>query len=135
MGLEDNINQIYEYIDIAGEYSLAYEKINGLLDNNSFKLSGLNCVRLFEAGLLLGFKTDADKDRIFDHRDIFHGIFKPCFLSYRQNHYSAAMVTIMPAGWGSLGLGANLVALVFFEQGRRCWLDRIHSNTKRPRHF
>ncbi|PPV06216.1 hypothetical protein [Xanthomonas bromi] len=68
MTLCDQIKQMTEWVEDAGEYGLAYENIVCLLEECSFFLRGLSAVKLLELGLIFGFKTDMDKDRIFDRR-------------------------------------------------------------------
>ncbi|WP_432241176.1 hypothetical protein [Herbaspirillum robiniae] len=68
MSYEEQLSNMQEYIEDAGEYGLAYENIVSLLEVFPFKLSGLACVRLLEVGLLLGFKTESEKDKRFDRR-------------------------------------------------------------------
>jgi len=64
----DLMAQIHEFIDLAGEYGLAYEYINGALETLPFKISGNATVKLLEVGLLMGFKSGLDRDKRFDRR-------------------------------------------------------------------
>lgn len=68
LSYEDQIVQIHEFIDLAGEYGLAYEYINGALESLPFKISGEAAVKLLEVGLLMGFKSSLDRDKRFDRR-------------------------------------------------------------------
>ncbi|WP_115515126.1 MULTISPECIES: hypothetical protein [Xanthomonas] len=68
MSLSDQIRQMTEWVEDAGEYGLAYENIVCLLEGCPFFLRGLNAVKLLELGLIFGFKTDLDKDGSFDKR-------------------------------------------------------------------
>lgn len=68
LSFSDDMVQISEYIELAGEYGLAYECIVGDLELFPFKLSGLAAVKLLEVGLLMGFKTGSDRDNLFDFR-------------------------------------------------------------------
>jgi hypothetical protein len=60
--------RLREYISYAGEYGLAYELIVSCLETMPFKLSGASAVKLLEVGLLMGFKTEQEKDKLFDRR-------------------------------------------------------------------
>jgi hypothetical protein len=68
MSYGDQLAQLREYLEDAGEYGLAYEGIVSLLETMPFKLTGQATIKLLEVGLLFGFKTDADKDKNFDKR-------------------------------------------------------------------
>lgn len=68
MSYRDQIDQIYEFIDLAGEYGVAYEAMISLLQDFSFVISGKAAVKLLEVGLLLKYKTEQDSDFIFDSR-------------------------------------------------------------------
>jgi hypothetical protein len=65
---DEQLAQIDEYLVDAGEYGLGYELIVNLLAVFPFKLSGSAAVKLLEVGLLLGFKTEAPEDVLFDRR-------------------------------------------------------------------
>ncbi|MGN4063109.1 hypothetical protein [Burkholderia gladioli] len=64
----DHLSQMGEFIDEAGEYGLAYECMVGALEIFPFKLTGLAAIKLLEVGLLMGFKSDQEVDRLFDRR-------------------------------------------------------------------
>jgi hypothetical protein len=66
--LDDQTVQIREYIELAGEYSIAYESLVCLLEFRPFKVSGPVAIELLEVGLLLKFKTDRPEDSMFDSR-------------------------------------------------------------------
>ncbi|MDR5884301.1 hypothetical protein [Caballeronia sp. LZ032] len=68
MTYEDEMAQIREFIDLAGEYGLAFEYINSSLEQYPYKVSGKAAVKLLEVGLLIGFKSENDKDSRFDRR-------------------------------------------------------------------
>ena len=57
---------VREYIDVAGEYGLAYELLVALLEGHSFKITSSAAVGLLEVGLLLGYKTERPEDADFD---------------------------------------------------------------------
>ncbi|WP_295936035.1 hypothetical protein [uncultured Xanthomonas sp.] len=69
MSLSDQIEQMTEWVEGAGEYGLAYENIVCLLEGCPFILRGRNAVKLLELGLIFGFKTDMDRDKNFDRRE------------------------------------------------------------------
>lgn len=56
---------LHEYIEIGGEYGVAYESIVATLEQRPFKLEGKTAVCLLEVGLLMGFKTDRECDAIY----------------------------------------------------------------------
>ncbi|SDC59853.1 hypothetical protein [Paraburkholderia lycopersici] len=68
MSYEDEIAQIREFIELAGEYGLAFEYINSALEQFPYRISGKAAVKLLEVGLLMGFKSENDKDKRFDRR-------------------------------------------------------------------
>ncbi|MEP9528648.1 hypothetical protein [Xanthomonas euvesicatoria] len=68
MAYADQIAQMVEWVENAGEYGLAYENIVCLLESYSFILSGSAAVKLLEVGVIFGFKTELDKDERFDRR-------------------------------------------------------------------
>jgi len=65
---EAEIEQIREYIEVAGEYGVAYESLVSLIESYPVKLTGLAAVKLLEVGLLMRFKTERDEDACFDSR-------------------------------------------------------------------
>jgi hypothetical protein len=67
MSYGDQVAQIREFIDV-GEYLLAYEYINGALEEFPYSISGKAAIKLLEVGLLMGFKSELERDRIFDRR-------------------------------------------------------------------
>jgi hypothetical protein len=64
----DQTSQIREFIELAGEYSIAYECLVCLLEFREFKISGPAAIKLLEIGLLLRFKTEREEDREYDNR-------------------------------------------------------------------
>ncbi|WP_153074170.1 hypothetical protein [Paraburkholderia bonniea] len=68
LSYEEQMIQIREFIELAGEYGLAYEYINGTLERFPFKISGNAAVKLLEVGLLMGFKSELNRDKRFDRR-------------------------------------------------------------------
>lgn len=68
MSYQDQMSQISEWIQDAGEFGLAYETMVSLLENFPFMLTGSAALRLLEVGLMFGFKTESDSDRGFDRR-------------------------------------------------------------------
>jgi hypothetical protein len=62
------MKQIREFIEVAGEYGLAYESLVAAIESHPFALSGKTAVSLLELGLLLGYKTERNEDREFDRR-------------------------------------------------------------------
>lgn len=68
MRLEEQLEQIREWIEDANEYEIAYELIVCLLEQFQFQLSGGAAVKLLEVGLLMRFKTDKAEDEEFDFR-------------------------------------------------------------------
>jgi hypothetical protein len=65
---DDEMKQIHEWIEIAGEYGIAYESIVATIEALPFVLSGKAAVSLLEVGLLLGYKTHRKEDSVFDRR-------------------------------------------------------------------
>lgn len=68
MPYEDEMAQIREFIDLAGEYGLAFEYINGALERFPYRISGKAAIKLLEVGLLMGFKSESDEHKRFDKR-------------------------------------------------------------------
>ncbi|WP_354678907.1 hypothetical protein [Cupriavidus plantarum] len=68
LSYEDQMAQIHEFIELAGEYGLAYEYIGGALESFPFRLSGTAAIKLLEVGLLMGFKSELESDNRFDRR-------------------------------------------------------------------
>jgi hypothetical protein len=64
----DEMKQIREYIEVAGEYGVAYEILVATIEVFPFTLSGKVAIALLELGLLLGYKTDRTEDSLFDRR-------------------------------------------------------------------
>lgn len=62
------IEQQNEWVQDAGEYGIAYESLISVLEAYPFVLSGIAAVKLLEVGLLFKFKTEDDRDKIFDSR-------------------------------------------------------------------
>jgi len=65
---EEEMEQIREYIEFAGEYSVAYETIVATLESHKFLLSSKAAVFLLEVGLVMGFKTEREEDNFFNIR-------------------------------------------------------------------
>jgi uncharacterized protein YutD len=68
LSFDEEMEQIREYIDDAGEFGIAYEVLVANLEQVPFVISGKSAVYLLEVGLLLGYKTDDANDRIYDRR-------------------------------------------------------------------
>ncbi|AZG14884.1 hypothetical protein [Cupriavidus pauculus] len=68
LSYEEQMAQIREFIELAGEYGLAYEYIGGALESFPFRVSGAAAIKLLEVGLLMGFKSELDLDKRFDRR-------------------------------------------------------------------
>lgn len=68
MSYEEQMSQISEWIQDAGEFGLAYEAMISLLESFPFVLTGSAAVRLLEVGLIFGFKTESYRDKLFDRR-------------------------------------------------------------------
>jgi hypothetical protein len=64
----EQISQLYEYIEIVGEYGVAYELLVSMLERFPFILHGRVVINLLEVGLIFGFKTDCLEDEQFDRR-------------------------------------------------------------------
>jgi hypothetical protein len=65
LSFSDEMAQIREYIEVAGEYGAAYESLVATIESHPFVLSGKAAVSLLEVGLLLGYKTDRNEDKEF----------------------------------------------------------------------
>lgn len=68
LSFDDEMSQIREFIEHAGEYGLAYEYIVSAIESHPFQLSAKAAVSLLELGLLLGFKSNRERDAPFDLR-------------------------------------------------------------------
>jgi hypothetical protein len=64
----DHMRDLSEYIEVAGEYEIAYESIVSTLSAHPYVLSGAGAVALLEVGLLFGYKTTLKEDALFDRR-------------------------------------------------------------------
>lgn len=64
----DQVQQISEFIEQAGEYGVAYESLICMLERFPFTLSGPAAIKLLEVGLLMRFKTELPDDAQFDYR-------------------------------------------------------------------
>ena len=62
---DEAMKQIREFIELAGEYGIAYESLVATIESHPFVLSGKAAISLLEVGLLLGFKTGRDSDQMF----------------------------------------------------------------------
>jgi hypothetical protein len=69
LSYREEMEQIREFIDLAGEYTLAYEIIVATLEKHPFFLSSKAAVNLLEIGLFMQYKTDREEDKIFDIRN------------------------------------------------------------------
>ena len=65
---DDQMKQMHEYIEAAGEYGIAYESLIATIDKLPFVLSGKAAISLLELGLLFRYKTDRKEDSLFDAR-------------------------------------------------------------------
>ena len=65
---QESMEQLFEYIDVAGEYELAYEAIIWDLENLTYHLSGKASIKLLELGLIFKYKSELEEDNIFDFR-------------------------------------------------------------------
>ena len=65
---EDDMKQLHEYVESAGEYEIAYESMVATIQAVPFSLSGKAAIALLELGLLFGYKTDLKGDVLFDRR-------------------------------------------------------------------
>lgn len=68
LSYKDTLANVREWVDLAGEYGLAYEVMVNLLEQFEFKLSGKAAIKLLEVGLYFGYKTDLEEDRDLDWR-------------------------------------------------------------------
>jgi len=68
LSLDEELENIREYIEDAGEYGIAYESIVSLLENAPFVLTSKAAVSLLEVGLLLGYKSDKPCDVLYNCR-------------------------------------------------------------------
>lgn len=69
LNYDEHMKELHEFIDMAGEYGIAYELIVSLLEDFPFKLTGKAAVKLLETGLMMGFKTEREEDADFDRRN------------------------------------------------------------------
>ena len=68
LSFDEEMEQLREFIEDAGEYGVAYESIVSALEDVPFVLSGKAAVNLLEVGLLLGYKTEKPSDKPYDRR-------------------------------------------------------------------
>lgn len=68
LSFPEQMAQVQEWIEHAGEYGIAYESLVSLLERFPFKLSSQRSVKLLEVGLLMRFKTERPEDDRFDSR-------------------------------------------------------------------
>jgi hypothetical protein len=68
LSYDEQLDQIREFIDEAGEYGIAYESVVSILQSYAFILSSSAAVKLLEVGLLMRFKTELPEDGEFDSR-------------------------------------------------------------------
>jgi hypothetical protein len=64
----DEMKQIREWIEAHNEFGIAYESLVATIEVHPFVLSGKAAISLLEVGLLLKFKTERPKDKLFDTR-------------------------------------------------------------------
>ena len=69
LSYDERITKNRVFIEVAGEYGLAYEYLVGAIELHPFVLSGKAVISLLELGLVFGFKSDRPEDRAFDRRD------------------------------------------------------------------
>lgn len=65
----DSIYQIKEFVEV-GEYGVAYISLVLYLESYNFKISSIAAVKFLELGLLMGFKTDREEDKIYNIKNI-----------------------------------------------------------------
>ena len=70
LSYQEQIDQLSEWVNDAGEYGLAYENVVSMLESLPFKLSGKAAITLLEVGLIFGFKTESELDKDFDRREL-----------------------------------------------------------------
>lgn len=70
LSYDGHMERIREYVELAGEYGLAYELIICVLEDVPFTLSARAAIKLLEVGLVMGFKTEREEDALFDRRII-----------------------------------------------------------------
>lgn len=68
MSFDEQMEQLRQYIEYAGEYAVAYESIVATLEEIPFVLSGPAAIKLLEVGLLMRYKTGRPEDSEFDNR-------------------------------------------------------------------
>ncbi|HEX8589798.1 hypothetical protein [Pseudomonas sp.] len=68
LSYQEQIDQLSEWVNDAGEYGLVYENVVSMLEASTFKLSGKAAIKLLEVGLIFGFKTESESDKEFDRR-------------------------------------------------------------------
>lgn len=68
LSYQEQIDQLSEWVNDAGEYGLVYENVVPMLEAFPFKLSGKAAIKLLEVGLIFGFKTESESDKEFDRR-------------------------------------------------------------------
>lgn len=73
LSFEEHIEQLTEYLDVAGEYGIAYESMIAMLERAPFLLSSKAAIGLLEVALLFGFKTERPEDQVFDLRGQMSG--------------------------------------------------------------
>jgi hypothetical protein len=63
----EQVEQIREWIENAGEFGIAYESLICMIERFPFRLSGASAVKLLEVGLLMKFKSGRPEDARFDY--------------------------------------------------------------------
>jgi hypothetical protein len=68
LSYQEQIDQLSEWVNDAGEYGLVYENVVSMLEAFPLKLSGKAAIKLLEVGLIFGFKTESESDKAFHRR-------------------------------------------------------------------
>lgn len=68
LAFHDEMKQLREYVEYAGEFGVAYESIVASIEGHPFTLSNSAAIALLELGLIMKYKTDRLEDRHFDIR-------------------------------------------------------------------
>jgi hypothetical protein len=68
LSYDEEMQQIREFVEVAGEYGLAYESLVAAIECHPYVLSGRAAISLLELGLFLGYKTERDEDKVYERR-------------------------------------------------------------------
>ncbi|TGL60643.1 hypothetical protein [Leptospira sarikeiensis] len=60
LSLEGLVERLREYINIAGEYAIAYEIITSSLEKLPFTLQGGTIIKLIDVALIMGYRYKKD---------------------------------------------------------------------------